>query len=182
MFEWLKQIVFKNDSEPPINDENLNQMQQNTEQAIQDVTKTLFSEDNLYDSTSTYKLGDIVAYEKKIYKCITAITEGEEFDTTKWEETNLVKILSDGVNGDIGYALLTTTVEIAENTDFEIGLNYIVGNNSLEIYYMGEKLVKDEHYIEVGDEGTVSNIIQFYDWGQSVPVDRLIEFIVRGDV
>ncbi len=83
---------------------------------------------------------------------------------------------------DINNAFIITTEEIAENTDYTIPLNYIVGNNSLEIYYMGEKLVKDEHYIEVGDEGAISNKIQFYDWGQSVPVDRLIEFIVRGEV
>lgn len=82
----------------------------------------------------------------------------------------------------INTVLITTTEEIAENTDYTIPLNYIVGDNSLEIYYMGEKLVKDEHYIEVGEEGEVSNIIQFYDWGQAVPVDRLIEFIVRGVV
>ncbi len=113
----------------------------------------------------------------------------EEFD---YWFNNVKEILSEDAAGNlldliknkttINRAVVVTSKEIAENTDYTIPLNYIVGDNSLEIYYMGEKLVKDEHYIEVGDEGSVSNIIQFYDWGQSVPVDRLIEFVVRGVV
>ena len=79
------------------------------------------------------------------------------------------------------HTTLTTTTPIAENTNYTIPLNYKVGSNTLDIYYMGEKLVKDEHYIEVGESGTVSNIIQFKDWGQSVPKDRIIEFVVKGE-
>lgn len=78
-------------------------------------------------------------------------------------------------------AIIKTTDTIPENTNYEIPIKYEVGNNSLEINYMGEKLVKNEHYVEVGEVGTKSNIIQFYDWGQAVPVDRIIEFVVRGD-
>ena len=55
-----------------------------------------------------------------------------------------------------------------------------MGADVLDIYYMGEKLIKGTHYIEVGNDGTVSNTIQFYNWGQSVPAERTIEFIVRG--
>ena len=79
------------------------------------------------------------------------------------------------------HTTLTTTAPIAENTNYTIPLNYKVGSNTLDIYYMGEKLVKDEHYIEVGESGAVSNIIQFKDWGQSVPKDRIIEFVVKGE-
>lgn len=79
------------------------------------------------------------------------------------------------------HTTLTTTAPIAENTNYTIPLNYKVGSNTLDIYYMGEKLVKNEHYIEVGESGAVSNIIQFKDWGQSVPKDRIIEFVVKGE-
>ena len=75
---------------------------------------------------------------------------------------------------------VTTSTTIAENTDYTIPLNYKVGDNSLEVIYMGEKLIKGTHYIEVGNTGAVSNTIQFYNWGQSVPTGRTIEFIVRG--
>ena len=79
------------------------------------------------------------------------------------------------------HTTLTTTAPIAENTNYTIPVYYKVGLNTLDIYYMGEKLVKDEHYIEVGESGAVSNIIQFKDWGQSVPKDRIIEFVVKGE-
>lgn len=77
-------------------------------------------------------------------------------------------------------ATVVTASAIAENTNYTIPLKYRVGDNSLEIYYMQTKLTKDEHYIEVGAAGTTSNIIQFYDWGQSVPTGRTIEFVVKG--
>lgn len=79
------------------------------------------------------------------------------------------------------HSILRTTTTIAENTDYTIPANYKVGLSVLDIYYMGEKLVKDEHYIEVGEIGAISNIIQFKDWGQSVPKDRIIEFVVKGE-
>lgn len=77
-------------------------------------------------------------------------------------------------------SIITTTAEIAENTNYTIPLNYKVGADVLDIFYMGEKLIKGTHYIEVGNAGSVSNTIQFYDWGQAVPSGRTIEFIVRG--
>lgn len=79
------------------------------------------------------------------------------------------------------HTTLTTTAPIAENTNYTIPVYYKVGSNTLDIYYMGEKLVKNEHYIEVGESGAVSNIIQFKDWGQSVPKDRIIEFVTKGE-
>ena len=82
---------------------------------------------------------------------------------------------------EIQRAVVTVTTAIAENTNYTIPVYYNVGSNDLEIIYMGEKLVKGTHYIEVGTTGTKSNIIQFYNWGMSVPTGRIIEFIVRGD-
>lgn len=80
----------------------------------------------------------------------------------------------------INRSTITTTEEIAENTNYTIPTYYEVGADVLEIYYMGEKLVKGTHYIEVGNTGAISNTIQFYNWGQDVPANRTIEFVVRG--
>ena len=54
-----------------------------------------------------------------------------------------------GINTDI--ATITTNREIPENTDYEIPnqISYRVGKNELEIYYMGEKLIRNVHYKEV---------------------------------
>lgn len=101
--------------------------------------------------------------------------------------TKLDNIVSTSHKNTITSYTITTEEEISENTDYEIPCNYKVGQDTLDIYYMGEKLIKadptnniDGHYIEVGENGTVSNKIQFYNWGQSVPIGRTIEFIVRG--
>lgn len=76
--------------------------------------------------------------------------------------------------------IITTETTIAENTDYTIPCSYKVGEDVLTIYYMGERLIKDVHYKEVGNEGTINNKIQFYNWGQAVPTGRTIEFCVRG--
>lgn len=93
---------------------------------------------------------------------------------TPINETNLNNIQT------VQTAIVTTSTTIAQNTDYTIPLKYRVGDNSLEVIYMGEKLIKGTHYIEVGNTGEVSNTIQFYNWGQAVPSGRTIEFIVRG--
>ena len=53
----------------------------------------------LYDDTATYEVDDIVTYESKLYKCITAISTAETFDPTKWEETTAVQEGSGGGGG-----------------------------------------------------------------------------------
>ena len=99
----------------------------------------------------------------------------------EWTEIGIDTDFADLENSlVIQSSIITTTTEIAENTNYTIPLNYKVGNNSLEVIYMGEKLINGTHYIEVGNAGEVSNTIQFYNWGQAVPTERTIEFIVRG--
>lgn len=102
------------------------------------------------------------------------VFENSPSKNTPINDTNLNKIQT------VQSATIATSTTIAENTDYTIPLNYRVGDNSLEVIYMGERLIKGVHYIEVGNDGTVSNKIQFYNWGQSVPAGRTIEFIVRG--
>lgn len=107
---------------------------------------------------------------------------------TNLNDSDLLMIIQGGVNKQVQSKIfnkvqdstITTQETIAENTDYTIPLNYKVGADVLEIYYMGEKLIKDTHYIEVGNTGAISNTIQFYNWGQSVPTGRTIEFVVRG--
>lgn len=71
----------------PINETNLNKIESGIEN--NDIN---IGEEN-YDNTRTYEVGDIVRYNEKIYKCITAITTAENFDSSKWEQTNIVEIV-----------------------------------------------------------------------------------------
>ena len=121
--------------------------------------------------------GKIVSPAKVIineveYNVVPAVIEGK----TPLSSYNLNRMQRNFVTHKY---IVNTIEEIPENTNYEIPCFYKVGEDVLDIIYMGEKLVKDEHYKEVGETGTISNTIQFFDWGQSVPVDRTIEFIVR---
>ena len=42
-----------------------------------------------YDDSVGYALGDLVIYQGKLYKCTTAITTAESWDSTHWTETDL---------------------------------------------------------------------------------------------
>ena len=84
-------------------------------------------------------------------------------------------------------AYITTTTEIADNSQITSPLSYQVGNNSLAVYLMGERLVKADpsssiagNYIEVGDYGSMSTTIQLYNIGTTVPQGTVIQFIVTG--
>lgn len=80
---------------------------------------------------------------------------------------------------------IVTEAELPDNSTLQSPLSYEVGNDSLTIYFMGEKLIKadptnniDGHYVEVGDVGSISNTIQFYNIGQAIPIGVKIEFVV----
>lgn len=42
-----------------------------------------------YVNTRTYAVGEYCIYEKQLYKCTTAVTSAEDFDSDKWTLTNV---------------------------------------------------------------------------------------------
>ena len=59
------------------------QMKKNADSAQQ--SKDIVSDK--YSATNTYAVGDYCIHENVLYKCKTAITTGEEFDSNKWVQT-----------------------------------------------------------------------------------------------
>ena len=59
------------------------QMKKNADSAQQ--SKDIVSDE--YSATSTYAVGDYCIHENALYKCKTAITTGEAFDSNKWVQT-----------------------------------------------------------------------------------------------
>ena len=59
------------------------QMKKNADSAQQ--SKDIVSDE--YSATSTYAVGDYCIRENVLYKCKTAITTGEAFDSNKWIQT-----------------------------------------------------------------------------------------------
>lgn len=48
---------------------------------------------DIYSSSSTYKVGDLVIYNNSLYKCNTDITTAEEWNTSHWTLSTLSKEL-----------------------------------------------------------------------------------------
>ena len=120
-----------------------------------------------------------ITYADKVTKKV--LTEENIKKVTADDMNEIKRVVNENADEIIKTkSIITTTEEISENTNYTIPLNYKVGADVLDIFYMGEKLIKGTHYIEVGNTGEVSNTIQFYEWGQAVPSGRTIEFIVRG--
>jgi len=42
-----------------------------------------------YSNTKVYKIGDLCIYNDTLYRCTTAIDEGEAWNSSHWEQTNL---------------------------------------------------------------------------------------------
>jgi hypothetical protein len=74
----------------------------------------------LYDDTATYDVGDIVTYESKLYKCITAIATPETFDDTKWEATTAVE---EGSGGGGGSSVIPNPTGTPTDTLSTIGID-----------------------------------------------------------
>ena len=52
-----------------------------------------------YNNESTYEVGNYVVYENSLYKCITEVSEAEEFDSEKWERYYLSSFIKDDTSG-----------------------------------------------------------------------------------
>ena len=52
-----------------------------------------------YDNTSTYAVGDYVYYNNLIYKCNTAVTTAEDFDSQKWTQKTYIEYMTDMIVG-----------------------------------------------------------------------------------
>lgn len=66
---------------------------------------------------------------------------------------------------------ISLSQDIIANTNYEIH-KYILGNNSLSIFWEGIKLIKDVNYIEVDETH-----IQFKDW--DIPASSNLEIIIK---
>ena len=84
--------------------------------------------------------------------------------------------------------IITVSNIITKDIDYTIPVKYVVGNKSLEIYHCGERLVLNKDYIEIGNTGTISQLIQFKENIGDIDVQNVIEgfsesleFVSRGD-
>ena len=111
--------------------------------------------------------------------------------TTPLKAQNLNKMqdnIEEAINVQRATVTLSSTVNA--NTNYTLPVYYEVGNNSLEVYYLGSKLEKGTDYNEIGNTGEVSNIIQFLDSVGDLDMsdvdgfenfEETLEFVVKGE-
>lgn len=93
----MTKINFQNlpNTTTPIDDINLNLLQNNAEDYINEtktdltanitkILKALGLDTDTYSSNSIYAVGDLVIYNNAIYECTTAITTAEEWNQEHW--------------------------------------------------------------------------------------------------
>lgn len=138
--------------ETPITAEALNAYDDAIEN-IEDYLASDESQANLadaYDETETYAVGDYVIYGGDLYKCTTAISTAEEWDSTHWTPC----LITDEMGSGSGGSTVTITPTLSTGTkiaDFEIdgveGELYAPtggGGSSLDLLFPNDN---DEHQI-----------------------------------
>ena len=84
--------------------------------------------------------------------------------------------------------LITLETTINANTNYSTVNTFQVGNDSLQVIYCGNKLIKGIDYNEIGENGSISSTIQFLDNVGDLDMssvegfedfEETLEFIVR---
>lgn len=70
-----------------------------------------------YDDTATYAVGDFCIYSEVLYKCVTAVTVAEAFDSTKWTPTTAAENFGSGGGGGSSTLEGLTDVDLTSPTD-----------------------------------------------------------------
>ena len=130
----------------------------------------------------------------------------QEFETVKTNAVSSVNTAKDTAVSDINTAKTTAisdfnnnasnyerkhhnyrivvTEEVEALTEYELPCNYKVGENSLEIFYNNELLIKEtseeeeSNYREIGTVGAISNKVMF---GWNLPIGSVLNILVKGD-
>lgn len=147
----------------------------------------LFAYINYGDEAEYISIEDI---REIYYELIIAVDNADNVEITT--DTSSVYVTEKEL--DTATTINQSTIEITEtitaDTEYTLPLYYQVGNNSLELYYCGEKLIKDIHYSEAGTSGNTSNIITFISDLEYIDMSDIDEFedftatlevIVRGN-
>lgn len=74
----------------------------------------------VYDNTQTYDVGDYCIYNNVLYRCKTAVTTAESFDSSKWEATNITSRLKLMDRNIVTAKVNSTTTMAQQYTNYTI--------------------------------------------------------------
>lgn len=194
---YANKQAFQNNDEIPENqkvtDTNMNDIKDVVNSNAEELDKTQKKITTVTSAPLTYKgsvtqfsdlqelenvnNGDIYSVTSENKNYVYAVDEWTEYtpeiDISELEEQTqeLNKKVTKLENITRQVTSIVTDAEITQNTNYTVP-QYVLGNNSLEVFFEGCKLIKDINYIEAD----VTHI-QFKDW--NVPIGSNLEIIVR---
>lgn len=192
---YANKQAFQNDEDIPENqkvtDQNMNEIKEVVNSNAEELDKTQKKITTVTSAPLTYKgsvtqfsdlqelenvkNGDIYSVTSENKNYVYAVDEWTEYtpeiDISELEEqTQELNKKVTKLENITRQVTSVVTEEIPQNTNYTVP-EYVLGNNSLEVYFEGCKLIKDLNYIEVN-----TTTIQFKNW--DVPEDSNLEFIV----
>lgn len=194
---YANKQAFQNDEDIPENqkvlDKDMNEIKEVVNSNAEELDKTQKKITTVTSAPLTYKgsvtqfsdlqelenvkNGDIYSVTSENKNYVYAVDEWTEYtpeiDISELEEQTqeLNKKVTKLENITRQVTSVVTEEEIPQNTNYTV-TEYALGNNSLEVYFEGSKLIKDLNYIEID-----TTHIQFKDW--NVPVGSNLEIITR---
>lgn len=113
--------------------ETLTELQDNTEDEVDRLDINCGTTTDTYNSGSTYAINDIVIYENKIYRCTTAITVAEEFNSSKWVQTSLKDEITrlKGYSNGQQYILVTIATGRQMSSGMKMTLDTVAENTTV---------------------------------------------------
>ena len=132
-----------------------------TDQVVVKANESVISDQ--YDNTKTYAVGDIVIYNNVLYKCTTAVTTAEDFDSTKWTATKVSELVAD------------ETIMRTDNAQTITGRKIFTDGQA--IYFGSEnnytKIYKDGASIKFGSRLQVGQIFPTQNKAQDLGTDMV---------
>ena len=108
-----------------------------------------------YSGSSTYNVGDYCIYDNKLYRCITAVTTAESFDSAKWKETSVKSELST-LNSNINTIESNSYIHEITSTTSILELFKFQKADTIQSYFMGSyTLLTDYPASLINEQGTV---------------------------
>ena len=113
-----------------------------TTQVLDQITKTAanLGQPSTYDSTASYSVGDVCEYQGYCYKCNTAITGGESWDSSHWDATDAWDQVGT-LNQNLAESEITLTATtsnagvIATDLDYNLKIKRIYADDGSRKYY-----------------------------------------------
>ena len=116
---------------------------------------------SLYDSTKTYRIGDLCMYDRVLYKCTTTIGTPEAWNPNHWSSPGSVSINDEINEATVGVDIYITIQSFSGGSRTFSSLDYpeltlMTSEHVLSAYELGDPQVQQGDWSVTTDTGTVT--------------------------